>query len=122
MWDIVSAGAKEKHLIHRCFVDSDDPKDHGCAAQAHSYATGCTGFIEQYMSGELHDAYPTEEDFLENLGMFLGIVSHHIADMCTPESESTSTRLGSQSSSYLARLGAFCLRALPAGRVSNLQI
>jgi hypothetical protein len=84
MWDIVAPTGNEKHLIHRCFVDSDNPKDHGCAIHAYDYATGCSGFIEQYMAGELDDAYTTEESFLENLGMYLGIVSHHIADMCTP--------------------------------------
>lgn len=84
MWDIVEAGSKDKHLIHRCFVDSDSPKDHGGARHALDYATGCVGFIEEYMAGNLDDAYPTEENFLENLGMYLGIVSHHIADMCTP--------------------------------------
>ena len=26
----------------------------------------------------------TEDEFLENLGMFLGIASHHISDLCTP--------------------------------------
>ena len=36
------------------------------------------------MSGDMADAYPTEESFLENLGLFLGIASHHIADLCTP--------------------------------------
>jgi hypothetical protein len=36
------------------------------------------------VAGGLREAYETEESFLENLGMFLGIVSHHVADLCTP--------------------------------------
>lgn len=39
--------------------------------------------INDYLSGQLDDAY-SEDEFLENLGMFLGISSHHIADLCTP--------------------------------------
>jgi len=35
------------------------------------------------MAGELEGAYD-EESFLENMGMFLGVTSHHIADLCTP--------------------------------------
>ena len=31
----------------------------------------------------LLDTY-TEDEFLENLGMFFGIISHHIGDLCTP--------------------------------------
>ena len=34
------------------------------------------------MAGDI-ESY-TEEEFLENLGMFLGVVSHHIGDLCTP--------------------------------------
>lgn len=84
MWEIAEAGDSRRHLVHRCFVDSDDPKDHGCVTQALNYATGSIGFIEQYMAGQLDDAYPSEESFLENLGMFLGVASHHVADLCTP--------------------------------------
>jgi hypothetical protein len=36
------------------------------------------------MAGDLRDGYATEESFLENFGMFLGVVSHHVADLCTP--------------------------------------
>lgn len=84
MWDIAEAGKSRRHLIHRCYVDSDNPKDHGCATHAMDYATGSQGFVESYMAGEMDDAYPSEESFLENLAMFLGVASHHIADLCTP--------------------------------------
>jgi hypothetical protein len=57
MWEIVEAGDSKRHLIHRCFVDSDDPKDHGCVTQAYDYASGCVGFVEQYMAGKLGEAY-----------------------------------------------------------------
>lgn len=83
MWEIREAGSTERQLVHRCYLDSDDPRDHGCVTHASSYATGSLGFAEQYMAGELGDAY-TEDSFLENLGMFLGVVSHHVADLCTP--------------------------------------
>lgn len=84
LWDIAEAGDSRRHLVHRCFVDSDDPKDHGCVTQALDYATGSIAFIERYVAGQLDDAYPSEESFLENLGMFLGVTSHHVADLCTP--------------------------------------
>ncbi len=84
IWDIAAAGEQRKHLVHRAYVDSDDPKDHGAARHALDYSTGSLSFAETYLAGELRDAYTTEECFLENLAMFLGIVSHHVADMCTP--------------------------------------
>ncbi|MCK5851123.1 MAG: hypothetical protein KAH23_09430 [Kiritimatiellae bacterium] len=83
MWEPEESGSKNKQLVHRCFIDSDDPKDHGCVTRAWDHASGCVSFIRDYLKGELSDAY-TEDEFLENLGMFLGITCHHIADLCTP--------------------------------------
>lgn len=79
MWEIEKLGSDKKQLVHRCYVDSDDSKDHGCVTRALNHAEGCIGFIESYDPDN-----DTEEDFLENLGMFMGITSHHIADLCTP--------------------------------------
>jgi hypothetical protein len=81
MWEPVAAGKKERELVHRCFVDSDNPKDHGCITRALDHSDGSVSFIQSYLDGKL-DGY-TEDEFLENLGMFLGVVSHHIADLCT---------------------------------------
>ncbi len=79
MWEIEELGSDKKQLVHRCYVDSKDTKDHGCVTRALNHAEGCIGFIESYSEED-----STEEDFLENLGMFMGITSHHIADLCTP--------------------------------------
>jgi hypothetical protein len=84
MWEVIEAGSSKRHLVHRCYIDSDNPRDHGCVTRACDHAEGSVGFIESYTSGELGEAYPTEESFLENLGLFMGIASHHIADLCTP--------------------------------------
>lgn len=83
MWDTIEVGKGAKQLVHRCYVDSDNPKDHGCITRAFEHATGCISFINSYLKGDLADSY-TEDSFLENLGMFLWITSHHIADLCTP--------------------------------------
>jgi len=83
MWEPEAAGSESKQLVHRCFVDSENPKDHGCITRVWDHASGCLGFIKDYKDGELEGVYD-EVSFLENLGMFLGITSHHIADLCTP--------------------------------------
>ena len=79
MWEIEELGSDKKQLVHRCYVDSKDSKNHGCVTRALNHAEGCIGFIESYSEED-----STEEDFLENLGMLMGITSHHIADLCTP--------------------------------------
>jgi hypothetical protein len=82
MWEPESIGLP-RQLVHRYFVDSENPKDHGCVTRAWDHATGCISFIEDFLAGKLKGSY-SEDEFLENLGMFLGIASHHIADLCTP--------------------------------------
>ena len=82
MWEIEDVNSKNKQLVHRCYVDSEDAKDHGCVTRALDHAEGSISFIEDYMAGELNSY--TEDEFLENLGMFLGVISHHIGDLCTP--------------------------------------
>ncbi len=82
MWELEDLDSKSKQLVHRCYVDSNNSKDHGCITRALDHFEGSMSFIQAYIDGEL-DGY-TEDDFLENLGMFLGIISHHIADLCTP--------------------------------------
>lgn len=81
MWEPESARSDRRQLVHRCFIDSDDPKDHGCVTRALDHAEGSIAFIRDWMKDP--KGY-TENEFLENLGMFLGIASHHIADLCTP--------------------------------------
>lgn len=81
-WDPMG-DSDRKHLIHRCFVDSDDPKNHGAIEHLLNYSTGSVGFVGLFLDGDLGDAY-SEVSFLENFGMYLGIVSHHICDICTP--------------------------------------
>lgn len=83
MWEQEEPGSKDKQLVHRCYVDSTDIKNHGCITRALDYTQGTISFIEAYLEGQLEGAY-SEEEFLENLGMFLGVASHHIADLCTP--------------------------------------
>ena len=82
MWEPVVAGGASA-LVHRCYVDSNNPKDHGCITRALDHAEGSICFVEDYLSGEMDDVY-TEVEFLANLAMYLGILSHHIADLCTP--------------------------------------
>ena len=82
MWEPEDVKSNNKQLVHRCYVDSKDPKDHGCVTRTLDHALGSISFIKDYLDGEL-DSY-TEDEFLENLGMFLGIISHHICDLCTP--------------------------------------
>jgi len=79
MWEIEEVGSDKKQLVHRCYVDSQDTKNHGCITRALNHAEGCIGFIETYSKED-----SSEEEFLENLGMLMGITSHHIADLCTP--------------------------------------
>lgn len=83
MWEIEDVGSENKQLVHRCYVDSHDSKDHGCITRVLNHADGCISFINDYLEDENGNGY-TEDEFLENLGMFLGITSHHIADLCTP--------------------------------------
>jgi len=82
MWEPQSLEDPTRQLVHRCFVDSEAPRDHGCVTRALDYSEGSLDFASKYIQGEL-DGY-SEDEFLENLGMFLGVASHHIADLCTP--------------------------------------
>ena len=83
IWEITEVCSDSKQLVHRCYVDSQDPKNHGCITRVLNHAEGCISFINDYLHSDSEDTY-TEEEFLENLGMFMGITSHHIADLCTP--------------------------------------
>lgn len=83
MWEPESLENQDKQLVHRCYIDSSDSKNHGCITRALDYSEGTASFAQDYMDGQLEGVY-TEEEFLENLGMFLGVASHHIADLCTP--------------------------------------
>ena len=82
MWEPEEPKSKKKQLVHRCYINSKNPKDHGCVVRALDHSLGSISFIEDYQKGQL-DSYG-EDDFLENLGMFLGITCHHIGDLCTP--------------------------------------
>ncbi len=83
MWEPEAAGSKKKQLVHRCYIDSNDSKNHGCVTRAWNHAEGSISFIKGYLEDVDSMGY-TEDQFLENLGMFLGIASHHISDLCTP--------------------------------------
>jgi hypothetical protein len=83
MWEPESLDSKQKQLVHRCWVDSSESKNHGCITRATDHAEGCISFTKDYLNGDLEGSY-NEVEFLENLGMFMGITSHHIADLCTP--------------------------------------
>lgn len=83
MWEPESIENRKKQLVHRYYVDSSNSKDHGGLTRAWDHASGIISFIEDYMEAPVESGY-TEDEFLENLGMFLGIISHHIADLCTP--------------------------------------
>ena len=83
MWEPEVPKSQYKSLVHRCFVDSTDPKDHGCITRALDHSEGSVSFIRDFMKGDLEGSY-NEIEFLENLGMYLGVASHHISDLCTP--------------------------------------
>ncbi|MEN6641398.1 MAG: hypothetical protein ABFE08_03020 [Armatimonadia bacterium] len=84
MWDTdEQVGVINRVLMHRCYMDSDKPRDRGCAIQIARYATGIPGFFELWANGELEGAYD-EEEFLLNAGSYFGVVAHHIADLHTP--------------------------------------
>ena len=83
MWEPIKPGSESKQLVHRCYVDSNDNKNHGCITRASDHTEGSISFINDYLNGDLDGSY-SEVEFLENLGMFLGIACHHIADLCSP--------------------------------------
>lgn len=83
MWEPESIDQKTKQRVHRYYVDSTNPKDHGGVTRAWDHASGSVSFIKDYLNDKDRSGY-SEDEFLENLGMFLGITSHHIADLCTP--------------------------------------
>ncbi len=93
-WDMDNSGKKTRVRMHRCYMDSSDPKDRGCAVQITRYVDGIPGFFDQWESGELEGAYD-EEEFLVNAGAFLGVLSHHIADLHTPVHVGSSLPLSS---------------------------
>lgn len=74
MWESESIENITKQLVHRYFVDSKNPKDHGGVSRAWDHASGSVSFIEDYIKDP--NSYGTEVEFLENLGMYLGITSH----------------------------------------------
>ena len=51
MWEIREAGSTERHLIHRCFVDSDDPRNHGCVLHASAYTNLASPAVEKIVLG-----------------------------------------------------------------------
>lgn len=80
MWEPESIGMP-RQLVHRCHVDSSHSRDHGCVTRAMDHAEGSVAFARDWQQDPT--GY-TEDEFLENLGMFLGILCHHVADLCTP--------------------------------------
>jgi len=76
-------GVIRRVLTHRCYVDSDDPRDCGCPIQIARYATGTLAFIADFAAGELEGAYDDDE-FRLNCGAYLGVIAHHAGDLWTP--------------------------------------
>ena len=56
MWESIDPDTPEKQLVHRCYIDSDAIKDHGCVTRALDHAEGSISFIEAFNSGELEGA------------------------------------------------------------------
>ena len=81
MWEADILNSNEKVLVHRCYVDSNLNKDHGCSHRTFMYADGAIDFIEKCSNDSVSTS---EEEFLETLGLYLGIICHHIGDLCTP--------------------------------------
>ena len=76
-------GVAYRAAAHRCYVDSDDPKDQVCPAQISRYATGAVSFIERFAGGELEGACDGPR-FRRDCGSLLGVIAHHAADLWTP--------------------------------------
>jgi hypothetical protein len=57
MWEPDVPKSKYKSLVHRCFIDSINPKDHGCITRALDHAEGSIDFIKAYMDGDLEGSY-----------------------------------------------------------------
>lgn len=83
-WEMDDGNVGRRIRMHRCYMDSDDHRDHGCPVQIVRYATGIPGLLEGWVDGTLADLYDDDELFFLNAGSYFGIVSHHIADLCTP--------------------------------------
>ncbi len=83
LWEFEDLGSIKRQLVHRYYIDSNDSKDHGCVTRVWNHTDGSLSFIKDYLNGDISKEY-TEDEFLENLGMFLGIICHHISDLCTP--------------------------------------
>jgi len=77
------AGVARRAAAHRCYVDSDDPKDQVCPAQVSRYATGAVSLIERFAEGELEGAHDGAR-FRRGCGALLGVIAHHAADLWTP--------------------------------------
>jgi hypothetical protein len=126
LWDTdEQEGVINRVLMHRCYMDSDKPRDRGCPIQIARYATGIPGFFDLWASGGLsgdrpEDAYD-EEEFFVNAGSYLGVVAHHIADLHTPVHVGRNLDLSKtgyrQSSGFHSRVDADMDRAAKAVEV-----
>ncbi len=99
MWEGIQAGAERpddflldgepgnqqdaSQRMHKCYVDSNDPKDRACPIEIARYATSTVSFLEGFARGEL-DETCDETEFRLKCGSLLGVVSHLVADLWTP--------------------------------------
>jgi hypothetical protein len=69
--------------MHRCYVDSSDPKDRACPIEIARYATSTVSLLESLARGEL-DETCGETELRLKCGSLLGVISHLVADLWTP--------------------------------------
>lgn len=82
-WDVDGGPGRNRVLMHRCYVDSEERRDHGCPVQVRRYVEGAPRFFEDWAEGKLNGCYDVES-FALNAGAFLGVLSHHVCDLWTP--------------------------------------
>lgn len=77
-----SVGEGKRALVHRYYLDSPRPEDKGTVSQIINYAFGTMSYIEEDGQNTLSEA--ERRLFHGQVALQFGIISHHIADLCTP--------------------------------------
>ncbi len=72
----------QSSLVHSYFIDKADPRRRGAIAQIIRYVKGTVSFIEEV--GKEAEGWESRDQFHGQVALYLGILSHHIADLNTP--------------------------------------
>jgi hypothetical protein len=91
-----SVGEGKRALVHRYYLDSPHARDRGVISQIINYAFGTISYIQEEGENPLTEA--ERGLFHGQVALQFGIISHHIADLCTP------VHLGDTLNAHLERL------------------